>query len=277
MTVTSLCRAVKISRQAVYRGRHRRSRREIDEEAVVELVKRQRCVQPRLGGRKLAVVMKEDLREMGIGLGRDRLFKLLRDRGLLVKGRRRGVRTTDSRHGFRTYGNQLKGRVLRGPHQAWVSDLTYVRTEEGFAYVSLISDAWSRKIVGYAWSRTLEAAGSVKALEMALGQLPEGSSPLHHSDRGVQYACWEYVEHLERRGLGISMTEENHCYENAQAERLNGILKQEYALGETFRSREQAGAALEQAVTLYNTRRPHMSLGYRTPQETHGTSTECAA
>jgi transposase InsO family protein len=268
---------LKISRQAVYRGRRRRKVRQIEQEAVVELEKRERCVQPRLGCRKIRVVLRKDLGEMGIRVGRDRLFKLLRQQGLLVERKRRGVRTTDSRHGFRTYGNLLKERVLTGPHQGWVSDLTYVRSEEGFVYVLLISDAWSRKIVGYASWGTLESAGSVKALEQALRQLPAGSRPLHHSDRGVQYACWEYVERLEKGGLEISMTEENHCYENAQAERLNGILKQEYGLGETFGIREQVGSALAQAVSLYNGRRPHTSLGYLTPEAVHGAVPERAA
>ena len=269
MTVSSLCRGVRLSRQGYYKSRRARGRREVDEEAVVELVKRERQVQPRLGGRKLLVVLKADMESMGIRVGRDRFFSILRREGLLVPRRRRGVRTTQSRHGLRTYGNLYRDARIEGVHEAWLSDLTYVRTDEGFVYVSLISDAYSRKIVGYASSATLEARGSVGALRMALGQLPGGARPLHHSDRGIQYCCRAYVGTLERRGLGISMTEENHCYENAQAERLNGILKQEYGLGVSFRSRRQAGAAVRQAVGLYNGRRPHTSLGYRTPESVH--------
>ena len=269
MTVTSLARRAGVSRQAVYKARRARTRREIDQEAVLELVRSERALQPRLGVRKLLVCLRGSLEEMGIRMGRDRLFELLRGHGLLIKRRRRGVRTTQSRHGFRTYGNRFRDLELTGPHQAWVSDLTYVRTEEGFVYVSLVSDAWSRKIVGAEAAETLGAVGSLKALNSALAQLPSGAQPMHHSDRGFQYCCGEYVRRLQRRGLAVSMTEEDHCYENAQAERLNGILKQEYGLGATFRTKGQVRAALVQAVWLYNTRRPHMGLGYRTPAEVH--------
>lgn len=270
MTVKRLCLEVGLSRQAYYKARKKRQRLEVDTEAVLALVQRERSLQPRLGTRKLKALLWEPLREMGIAMGRDRLFELLRSEGLLIERHaRRGPRTTDSRHHFRTYENLLRTMVLRGPHHAWVSDITYVRTEEGWLYVSLICDAWSRKIVGYAGHDTLEAMGSLGALSMALKQLPEGARVVHHSDRGVQYCCWEYVKRLESRGIRVSMTEDNHCYENAQAERLNGILKQEYGLGETLKSRSQARELLAQAVELYNTRRPHVSLGYCIPSAIH--------
>jgi len=207
---------------------------------------------------------------MGIHIGRDVFFSLLRNHGLLIHRRKsRRPRTTDSRHHFRRYPNCFKDVSLTGAHQAWVCDLTYVRTDEGFLYVSLISDAWSRKIVGYEGAESLEASGCVKALRMALRQLPSGMHPIHHSDRGIQYCCWEYVDCLESRQILISMTEEDHCYENAQAERLNGILKQEYGLSETFRNRDQAREILREAVALYNTRRPHISLTYQMPSQVH--------
>ena len=271
MTVKRLCAAVGISRQAHYRARRRRRRREIDESAVIELVKRERRLQPRIGGRKLLRLLRREWEEaLGIRMGRDRFFELLRRHGLLVERRRRGApRTTDARHGFRTYPNRYRDGTWTGPHQAWVSDMTYVRTDEGWLYAWLISEAWSRKIVGCSGESTLEAEGSLRALSMAVGQLPPGARPLHHSDRGIQYCCWAYICRLEERGLVVSMTEENHCYENAQAERVNGILKQEYGLGETFRTRAQARKALRQAVRLFNTRRPHTSLGYRIPEQVH--------
>lgn len=269
MTVTALCRSTGMSTQNYYKGQRLRQRHQVDEWVVVELVKRERALQPRLGTRKLLVVLEDALKKAGIRIGRDRLFEVLRKHGMLIRRRRRGTRTTDSGHGFRTYPNCYRERTLRGPHEAWVSDLTYVRTAEGFLYVSLISDAWSRKIVGYAGERTLEAIGPMRALRMGLRQLPAEARPVHHSDRGIQYCCRAYVEELRARGLVVSMTEEDHCYENAQAERLVGILKQEYGLGETFRTRAQALRALKEAVRLYNERRPHTSLGYRTPQEVH--------
>jgi len=265
-----LCRRVGISRQAVYKKQARRSRREIDEAAVIELVKRERLMQPRLGCRKLRVLLGTDLEEMGIRLGRDRFFKVLKQEGLLIKRRRRGApRTTEAVHRFRTYPNLLKGSVFRKAHEGWVSDITYVRTEEGWLYVFLISDVFSRKIVGVAVGTTLEAKWNVIALQMAIKQLPGVARPIHHSDRGVQYCCEDYVEILKARQLPISMTEENHCGENAQAERLNGILKEEYGLGETFQTKEQARSAIWEAVRLFNERRPHTSLGYRIPALVH--------
>ena len=188
---------------------------------------------------------------------------------LIERKRRSWPKTTDARHRFRTYRNLLRGLLVRRAHQAWVSDITYVRTEEGWVFVFLISDVFSRKIVGVATGDTLEARWNVKALKMAIEQLPEKAKPVHHSDRGIQYCCEEYVEVLESRLIEISMTEENHCYENAQAERVNGILKQEYGLGDTFRTKAEARAAIEEAVWLFNERRPHTSLGYQTPSSVH--------
>jgi transposase InsO family protein len=207
---------------------------------------------------------------MGIRIGRDRFFSLLRKRGLLIKRRRKGApRTTNAMHRFRAYPNLLKGLLPTKAHEAWVSDITYVRTEDGWLYVFLISDVFSRKIVGIAVGGTLEAKWNVHALKMAIKQLPVNARTIHHSDRGIQYCCGDYVKVLESRGLRISMTEENHCAENAQAERLNGILKQEYGLGETFLTKEQAIAAIKDAVRLFNERRPHTSLGYRIPAQVH--------
>ncbi len=269
-----LCREVGLSRQAYYQCRRVRQRQVIDEAAVLELVRRERRLQPKLGGRKLRALLRPEwTAEMGIRLGRDRFFELLRRHGLLLKRRRRrGPRTTDARHGFRKYPNRFCGQRWTAPHQAWVSDLTYVQTEEGWLYVWLISDAWSRKIVGYSGEETLEAEGSLRALAMAMAQLPSEARPLHHSDRGIQYCSHAYIQRLEQQGIGVSMTEENHCYENGQAERVNGILKQEYGLGETFRTKAMSRAALAEAVSLFNTRRPHMSLGYRIPGEVHETA-----
>lgn len=234
------------------------------------MVKNERLVQTRIGARKLKVILKPELQSLNITVGRDRFFDILRKHGLLIERRhRRGPQTTDSRHSFRRYSNLLKDQTLTGPHEAWVSDITYVRTDEGFVYVSLISDAWSRKIVGYECSNNLDARGSINALQQALRQLPKGAYPIHHSDRGIQYSCTDYIYCLQKHNISVSMTEEDHCYENAQAERLNGILKQEYALGETFRTGDQVRYALEEAVHLYNTRRPHMSLNYQIPSIVH--------
>jgi transposase InsO family protein len=152
---------------------------------------------------------------------------------------------------------------------AWAADMTYLRTREGFVYLALLTDMRSRKIVGYHCGDTLEAAVCVKALEMALESLPGDAAPIHHSDRGTQYCSHEYVNRLRSRGLSISMTERNHCAENALAERMNGILKSEYSLGMKFETKQQAVRAVEQAVHLYNTRRPHLALNYAVPEAVH--------
>jgi transposase InsO family protein len=259
-----------MTRQNYYKKRRRRQRLEVDEELVVKLVRQERQVQPRLGGRKLLCLVRRELAKASISIGRDRFFGLLRRHNLLIERRLYSVRTTDSRHSFRVYVNLLKDLALIRPHQALVSDITYVRTEEGFVYLCLVMDAFSRAIVGYDCSDNLEREGALRALRQALAQLPVGSVAIHHSDRGSQYCCSEYVGLLEAAKVSISMTQENHCYENAQAERLNGILKQEYGLGATFGLKSEARRAVAEAVALYNHRRPHTALGYAMPMDVHG-------
>jgi len=244
-------------------------RRQVDEDLVVALVRRERQLQPRLGGRKLKHLLQADLEEAGVSLGRDRFFELLAERDLLVVPKPGAPRTTNSRHSLPVFHNLLAGRLLTGPNEAWVSDLTYIRTEEGFLYAALITDAFSRKIVGSHIGDSLEAEGCLRALEQALGDLPAEKRPLHHSDKGCQYCCHAYVERLQGRCLPISMTEVMHCYENAMAERVNGILKQEYEMDRTFKTKAQAQAAFQQAVWLYNHRRPHLRLNYRFPADVH--------
>ena len=268
-SITSLCSYVGMSRQNYYAARRLRQRREIDEDMVVELVKLKRSMQPRLGGRKLLYLLKSQLKEAGVSIGRDRFFEVLAERDLLVAPKPAKPRTTNSRHSLPVFGNLLENKTLRAPNEVWVSDLTYIRTEEGFMYASLITDAYSRKIVGAHIGDNLEAEGCLRALDQALKNLPTGKAPIHHSDRGCQYCCHEYIERLQARGLSISMTQIMHCYENALAERVNGILKQEYELDRCFRSKAQARTAFEQAVYLYNHCRPHLSLDYRFPADVH--------
>jgi len=268
-TVGILCRRAGMSRQNYYARRRRRQRWDIDADLTLHLVREERRQQPRLGGRKLLNVVGGQLKTHDAGIGRDRFFRLLGENGLLVGRKPRRPQTTNSRHSLPVFTNLVAGKELTGPNQAWASDLTYVRTDQGFLFASLITDMFSRKIVGSVISDTLEAEGCLKALEMALMDLPDGARPIHHSDRGSQYCCHLYVKRLQKAGLGISMTQEMHCYENALAERVNGILKQEYELDSTFRTKEHAKKAFEQAVWLYNHRRPHMSLKYRYPAEVH--------
>ncbi len=258
-----------MTRQNYYKERRRRRREAVDESLVLELVRRERCRQPRLGARKVLHIIQSDLQAAGVSLGRDRFFKLLRRHDLLVPRPRRRARTTESRHGFRTYPNAAQHLTVTAPHQLWVSDITYLRTERGFVYLALIMDAYSRAIVGYDCSDSLEVVGALRALKMALRQLPQGAAPMHHSDRGIQYCCRAYIEQLQGVGLPISMTEQKHCYENSQAERLNGTLKHELGLAATFRGAGEAKGVVRETVLIYNQLRPHQALAYQTPLAVH--------
>ena len=268
-SVMELCARVGMSRQNYYAARRLRRRRLIDEALILELVKRERRMQPRLGGRKVLHLVQADMKDAGVSIGRDRFFELLAEHDMLVVPKPGTPHTTNSRHCLPVFHNLLAGRILQGPNEAWASDLTYIRTGEGYLYAALITDVFSRKIVGFHISDSLEAEGCLVALDQALSELPDGKHPIHHSDRGCQYCCHLYVEHLQARGLSISMTEVLHCYENALAERVNGILKQEYEMDQKFRTKAQAKAAFLQAVYLYNYRRPHLKLNYRFPANVH--------
>lgn len=265
VTIQGLCRLEGISRQGYYRGRRRRQRQALAAETILEAVREQRRVQPRVGTRKLQHLLARG----GVQVGRDRLFELLREHQLLVERKRGKVRTTYHNPALPVYRNLLYALEPTRPHQVWVSDLTYVDTDEGFVFLFLITDLYSRRIVGWNAGAEAQAGESVKALRQALASLPAGRWPIHHSDRGSQYCCHEYVAVLQARGLSISMTEQNHCYENCYAERVNGILKNEFNLDHTFRNRAQARTAIAQAIHTYNTRRPHCSLELRTPDEVH--------
>ncbi len=264
-----LCERTGMSRKNFYKGRTQRERQDVESGLIEQLVRAERALQPRLGGKKLYHVLESKLAEAGVRIGRDRFFEVLREKGLLLDPLPKAPRTTNSRHSLPVFRNLLADMKIDGPNQAWVSDITYIRTDKGFLYLSLITDAWSRKIVGYHAGDTLETEGCLKALEKAVKELEEGMFPTHHSDRGCQYCSHAYTGQLREYGLGISMTEEMHCYENAKAERVNGILKQEYYLGGSFRTKQQAVAAVDQAVYLYNTRRPHLALKYKTPESVH--------
>ena len=270
VSVSALCRRVGMSRQNYYARRRQRAARAIDAELVLNLVRAERRVQPRLGTRKLRHMLKGAMGAAGVALGRDRFFGLLRAEDLLV-GRlpREWVNTTCSQHQLPVYPNLIRDLIVSGPNQVWVIDLTYIRTEEGFMFLALVTDKGSRKIVGYHCAENLEASGCVRALRMALAELPRHARPIHHSDRGTQYCSHEYAKVLAERGLAISMTEKNHCAENALAERMNGILKSEYGLGGRLQSKDQARRAVDQAVATYNHRRPHTCLQMRTPEQAH--------
>lgn len=265
VTLSGLCRASGLSRQAYYQGRRVRTAAARDTAQIIRQVRRERLMQPRIGGRKLQAL----LRAADVRIGRDALFRLLGERDLLVTPKRKRVRTTYYDQTLPVYRNRLYDHQPTRPHEVWVSDVTFIDTNEGFTYLSLVTDLVSRRIVGWNAGRANTAAECLKALQMAIAQLPADCTPIHHSDRGSQYCCHEYVAALNARGLPVSMTEQNHCYENCYAERVNGILKDEFNLDWKFRTHREAVAAIAEAVTTYNTRRPHTSLQLRTPDHVH--------
>lgn len=225
---------------------------------------------PLLGGKKLYKLLRSELDKLEIPIGRDKFFDILRRNELLVKRRRKYVRTTDSYHRFRKYNNKVINKPLTGPNQAYASDITYLRLrEDRFIYLFLQTDLYSRKITGWCLSESLGIEGAITALQMTLKQCPLTQGAIHHSDRGIQYCCKQYVQILEHHGMEISMTEQNHCYENSVAERVNGILKQEFFLDEVFVSKMDANKAVQEAIKSYNTLRPHWSLDLATPEQVH--------
>ena len=270
----TLCGLFGKSRQAYYQREKHVYREAVKEEILLQMVDRQRKQMPRLGGRKLLHLI-HPLLVGEMSLGRDSFFDFLRQHNLLVGKRRVRVRTTWSNHWLHKYPNLIVGYEPERAHRLWVSDITYIPTEEGFCYLSLVTDAYSRKIIGWAVGNSLEAGHSVKALKMALGQLPKGNRDVsHHSDRGVQYCCQEYVKILKKNHFRISMTENSDPRENAMAERVNGILKGEWLNQMSFKTADQAGHEISKIIKIYNQLRPHSSLEMKTPGFVHQSSCE---
>jgi putative transposase len=256
--------------QNYYARRSVRSRQEVDLVLVLALVKAERQQQPRLGVRKLYHLIAPELKAAGVKLGRDRLFVELGKAGWLVERKpSEWPKTTHVDPNLPVFKNLSKGYAATGPDQVWVADITYIRTRDAFMYLGLITDRWSRKIVGYHLGETLETEQVLKALAMALKGIKGEARPIHHSDRGCQYASHAYVAAVRKAGMAMSMTETNHSAENALAERVNGILKKEYWLDANFETRQQARQATHRGICLYNTRRPHTALGFATPEQVH--------
>ena len=263
-----VCQELGITRQGHHKALAAEPHAALASEMVVQLVAERRRALPRIGGLKLHHLIKDDLVAMGIKLGRDRFFDVLREEHLLVERRRSRTRTTNSFHRFRIWPNLVKELAIVRPNQVWVADITYIRCRGGFAYLFLVTDVYSRKIVGWALGETLETNWSLQALRMAIkGAGAPLAGMIHHSDRGVQYCSADYVNGLKREGIEISMAEAGNPYENAIAERVNGILKDEFLLDRTMEDAETARRAVRQAVGAYNTLRPHRSIGLMKPEE----------
>lgn len=268
--VAALCRLFGKTRHGWYDHQWRRTRTDITEEIIIQEVLQIRSSLPRLGTRKLHHLLTGRLAEHGISIGRDKLFELLGKHRLLVKTRRRTISTTQSHHWLYKYENLVRELQTDRPNQLWVSDITYIRMAGKFGYLSLITDAYSRKIMGYCLREDLSTQGCLSALKMAL--LDRGTSMLpliHHSDRGIQYCSKQYVNLLSDAQIAISMTENGDPYENAQAERMNGILKSEFLLYSTQTGFIQTKALVEKSILAYNELRPHSSCDYMTPAQAH--------
>lgn len=262
------------SRQAYYQQKKQSEKESLQHDLLINEVLKIRKIQKRLGGRKLLHMLERFIQEHHISIGRDAFFDLLSERKLLVRKRKRiKPITTFSDHWMRKYPNLIEGFYPTAPNQLWVSDITYVVVGDGFAYLSLITDAYSRKIVGFYISVDLSAEGCIKALKMALNNNPVLGRLIHHSDRGSQYCCSDYVKILNDINIKISMTQNGDPRENAIAERVNGILKDEL-LDKVYLDYKQAVKGVSVAISTYNHQRPHGSIDYLTPFEAHFRSGE---
>lgn len=268
-SIQTLCSLLGYSRQAFYKFVKHAEKEALQHDLILQEVLNIRKTQKRLGTRKLLFKMDGFMKEHHIEIGRDAMFDLLATHKLLVRKRKRRVPvTTFSNHWMRKYPNLIIDFIPTAPNQLWVSDITYITLKDDFAYLSLITDAYSRKIVGFYLSETLSAEGCIKALQMALKNNPRLGRLIHHSDRGSQYCCADYVGLLDKHFIKISMTQSGDPLENAIAERVNGILKDEL-LEKIYLNYEQARQAIAAAISIYNYQRPHSSIDMLTPIEAH--------
>lgn len=271
ISLVRFCWLFGVTRQSLYQHGWRSQESNIEAELIIQQVIAIRKRHPVIGTRKLYWMLQSFLLEHQIKMGRDKLFDLLSIHKLLVRRRRRRIATTQSYHRFHKYQNLTKGMEITGINQLWVSDITYYKMPGKFVYLSFVTDAYSRKIVGYHIAETLETVHSLKALEMAISSL-RPSTPnrlVHHSDRGIQYCSNEYVNLLRENQIQISMTESGDPLENPIAERVNGIIKNEYLNSHNYSSMRDLGDKLSLAVLLYNSERPHTSCSMFTPAKVH--------
>ena len=256
-----------VSRDAYYKHNKREKKRENDNFRIVDKVNEIRKEHPRMGTKKLKAVIEKS--EGSLKVGRDRLNNLLGERHMLVKQHRSGSKTTYSNHEYAVSPNRLKGLKVERPNQVFVGDITYLHYAGKFLYLYLITDLYSRKIVASTLGEGLEHKYAVECLNKATASLKDTTGIIYHSDRGSQYCCHKYKEVIKEKGMLSSMTDENHCYQNATAERVNGIIKNEYLLDVTFKDVEDARKKVEKAIELYNTKRPHRSLNMRVPADVY--------
>ena len=269
MGIGALCRLFGKTRHAYYDHGWRVQDQGLRDEIVLQHVLKIREKLPRVGTLKLHQMMAMPLTKHQITIGRDYLFDLMRAHNLHIRRRKRMVVTTDSRHWMFKYTNLIKELVVHRPEQLWVSDITYIGLTNQWGYLSLITDAYSRKIMGFCFRRDLSAQGCIDALQMALNARDYDEKIIHHSDRGSQYCSKGYVELLVANNITISMTENGDPYENALAERVNGILKSEFNLYHSALGMEQTSKKINESIGAYNNLRPHSSCDFLTPEQAH--------
>lgn len=269
------CRLFGISRQGIYQARKRLLNREQELLKVKQLVVHIRMQMPRLGTRKLYYLIQDDLKRLEIKLGRDALFDYLRRENLLIYPRKNYVKTTHSKHWLRKHPNLLKEEQVRRPEQVFVSDITYIKTKERTHYLSLVTDAYSRKIMGYCLSDDMRSEHMVKAFQIAVKNRKTTTPVIHHSDRGLQYCSDEFQQALKKNNGIPSMTDGYDCYQNALAERMNGILKQEFLI-KTCNNKSELDKVVKQSITIYNEKRPHLTHNMKTPNYIHEKSFEAS-
>ena len=267
--IAVLCRLFGKTRHAYYDSLWRKESSLVKEDIILQEAINIRKDLPRLGTRKLHFVIQNKLISHQISFGRDYLFDLLSEHKLLIRQRKRKAITTDSRHWMRKYSNLVKRLEITRPEQVWVSDITYIRLTNQWGYLSLITDAYSRKIMGYCFRQDLAAEGCIEALKMALNNRFYNQSIIHHSDRGSQYCSHNDVDLLLKNNIAISMTENGDPYENALAERMNGIIKTEFNLYSSLLGFEQTRNKISKSIKSYNELRPHASCDYLTPNQAH--------
>lgn len=268
--LTKLCDVFGKTRQTYYERINVNEKQQMELQIVVDLIKSKRELMPRLGGLKLHHLIQEGLAPHGIKIGRDKLFRILGEKGLLIKPKKRGRKTTNSYHHYHKYPNLIRDLEIVRPNQVWVSDITYIAIRKRYAYLSLITDLYSHKIIGYCLYKTLETKGCIIALTIAINSIIKQEEPLiHHSDRGIQYCSHKYVAILTGNNIGISMTEQKDAYENSVAERINGILKGEFSIDQGFYSLSIALKEISKSISIYNNERPHLSCDMLTPAQAH--------
>lgn len=269
VSLSRLCGLLGITRQAFYQHFWDKADVTTEELAVLNQVRELRQQHPAMGTRKLFILLQPFLLDHHIKMGRDALYDLLCENKLLVRKTRRKVRTTQSFHRFKKYPNLTHGWHPSAPGELWAADITYVPTKQGFLYLNLITDAYSHLVMGYHMASSLDACQSIRALQMALRAKPKGAGLIHHSDRGIQYCTLEYVKLLEENDIRISMTQSGDPLENPLAERMNGIIKNEYLKFYPLQNEQQALLLLHQIISRYNHRRPHQSINMLTPHQVH--------